>query len=382
MQKKLRYGQVGGDLKAFIGDVHRKAIGFDTRAELACGCFSVEPELNIECAERYNVDPARVYMDYREMAAAESSREDGIDFVSICTPNFLHYEISKTFLLHGINVVCEKPLCFTVEEAEELVRLAKERDLVFAVTYGYTGYTLVKVMKEMIAKGYIGDIVAINAEYAQDWMLQQLANPNATDEKVWRTDPKYTGISNCVADIGTHLENMVHYITGFDIKRLSATVNRYGKPLDYNANILVEYTNGVNGAYWCSQVANARSNDLMVRIYGLEGALEWTQERPDELRYAPKNGVMQTIMRGWSYLPEKSAGTARLPIGHPEGFYEAFANIYKNVISLILKKKNGEPLNEWDYDFPSAVDGMCGVKFVHAVMESADHDSKWVTLHG
>ena len=212
MAKELRYGMVGGSVYAFIGEVHRKAIAFDPRAELVCGCFSNIPSENEDTAKAYGIDPSRMYADYKEMAKAEAAREDGIDFVSICTPNFLHYEIAKEFLLAGINVVCEKPLCFEVAQAEELEALAKEKDLLFAVTYTYPGYTMSRVMKDMIAAGKIGKIAAVNAEYVQDWLINELEPQEGAKENlsVWRKDPKFSGISNCVGDIGTHIEAYHH----------------------------------------------------------------------------------------------------------------------------------------------------------------------------
>lgn len=380
MAKLVRYGMVGGDLHAFIGEVHRKAINFDTRAELVAGCFSNVPEYNVETAEAYCVDKSRTYGDYKEMAAKESAREDGIDFVSICTPNFLHYEVAKEFLLSGIHVVCEKPLCFEIEQAEELERIAKEKGLFFAVTYTYTGYTMTKVMKEMIAEGKIGKIAAVNAEYAQDWLINELEPTEGAQENlsVWRKDPKYSGISNCVGDIGTHIESYVSYVTGLKIKRLLATTNTYGKALDLNANIIVEYENGVNGAYWCSQIAMGHLNGLAVRIFGDKGSLEWEQEHPDFLRYTPKGGAPQIFSRGDGYITGKAGGGSRIPVGHPEGLYIAFANIYKNFISAVADKKAGkEVVNP---DFPSVSDGLEGVKFIHAVVGSAKNNSAWVEL--
>ncbi|MDR1953823.1 MAG: Gfo/Idh/MocA family oxidoreductase, partial [Clostridiales Family XIII bacterium] len=278
MAKDLKYGMVGGGLHAFIGEVHRKAINFDTRAEFVCGCFSSDAKKNKETADAYGLAAERTYANYKEMAKAEAARPDGIDFVSITTPNATHYEIAKEFLNAGIHVVCDKPLCFEVEQAEELVKLVEEKSLIFGVTYTYTGYTMVKVAKEMIAEGKIGDIVAVNAEYVQDWLLGELSPENKGADKnlsVWRTDPKVSGISNCVGDIGTHMENMVYYLTGLTIKRLVATTNTYGHALDLNANIIVEYDNGTNGGYWCSQVAAGKLNGLQVRIYGTEGSIEW-----------------------------------------------------------------------------------------------------------
>ncbi len=380
MAKQIRYGMVGGDLHAFIGEVHRKAANFDTRCELLAGCFSNVPEYHVEAAEAYCITPDRRYDTYQEMAEKEAAREDGIDFVSICTPNFLHYEVAKEFLLHGINVVCEKPLCFEVEQAEELERIAKEKGLLFAITYTYTGYTMTKVMKEMIAEGKIGEIAAVNAEYVQDWLINELEPEEGAQENlsVWRKDPKFSGISNCVGDIGTHMENYIHYVTGMKIKRLAATTNCYGKALDLNANILVEYENGVNGAYWCSQIAAGHLNGLVVRIFGSQGSLEWQQEHPDYLHYTPKGQPPQVLTRGAGYITQVAGAGSRIPVGHPEGLYIAFANIYRDFISALIAKKQGQPLQ--CPDFPSVSDGVSGVKFIHAVVDSAKHGSQWIDL--
>lgn len=253
MAKQIRCGMVGGALGAFIGDVHRKAANFDTRLELVAGCFSTRAEKNAETGDACCIAPDRLYADYKEMAAKESAREDGIDFVTIVTPNYNHYETAKAFLEAGINVICEKPLCFEVAQAEELEALTKEKDLLFAVSYTYPGYTMARVMRDMIAAGKIGKIAAVNAEYAQDWLINELAPVEGAKENlsVWRKDPKYSGVSNCVGDIGTHIECFVHYVTGLKIKRLAATTNKYGHALDLSANMLIEYEGGVNGAYWC-----------------------------------------------------------------------------------------------------------------------------------
>lgn len=378
--KQIKYGMVGGSVYAFIGEVHRKAINFDPRAEMVCGCFSNIEQENIDTAEAYGIPKDRMYADYQEMARAEAGN---IDFVSICTPNFLHYEVAKAFLEAGINVVCEKPLCFEVAQGEELLALAKAKNLVFGVTYTYTGYTMVKVAREMIAEGKIGKVATINAEYVQEWLLDELEPADKSGEKglsVWRTDPKFSGISNCVGDIGTHMENLVHYLTGLETKRLLATVDRYGHPLDLNANMIVEYENGVRGGYWCSQVASGRLNDLVVRIYGSQGSIEWDQLAPDFLKYTPKGQPTQVLARGCGYIGEEAAKTARLPSGHPEGLHLAFANIYRNIISTLLKKKAGETPTAQDLDFPTVAEGLQGVKFVHAVIESGDNGSKWVDM--
>jgi len=381
MAKQVSYGMVGGDIHAFIGEVHRKALNFDTRCELVAGCFSRKNNLNKETGDAYCVESDRLYSDYKTMAADESAREDGIDFVVITTPNNTHYEIAKEFLLSGINVVCEKPLCFEVEEAEELKTIADEKRLIFGVTYAYTGYTMVKVAKEMIANGQIGKIISVNAEYAQDWLLDELSKEHEQGAKnlsIWRTDPKVSGISNCVGDIGSHMENMIHYLTGLSIKRLSATVNNYGHALDLNANMLVEFSNGANGAYWCSQIAAGRMNGLLVRIYGTEGSIEWEQHFPDYIKFTKRGQATQILSRSNSYIKEAASGFGRIPCGHPEGYYICFANTYKNIINSIIMKKNGHELTPADMDFQTVEDGLNGVKFVHAVIESAKNDSKWV----
>ncbi|MDR1778786.1 MAG: Gfo/Idh/MocA family oxidoreductase [Clostridiales Family XIII bacterium] len=383
MAKEIKYGMVGGSLEAFIGEVHRKAIGFDTRVELVCGCFSSREEKNRLTAEAYGIAPERTYADYKAMAAAEAARPDGIDFVSVTTPNNTHYDICKAFLEAGIHVVCDKPLCFEVSEAEELVKLAEEKDLVFGVTYTYTGYTMVKVAREMILSGKLGEIVAVNAEYVQDWLLDELSAENRGKQKndaVWRTDPAKSGISNSVGDIGTHMENMISYLTGLKIKRLLSTVNTYGRALDLNSNIIVEYENGVNGGYWCSQVAAGKLNGLIARVYGTEGAIEWEQHYPDYLKYTPKGGAVQILSRGTGYITEAAGAASRLPGGHPEGMYVAFANIYRNVVSTIIKKKAGLAPDPADLDFPSVREGLEGVKFVHAVISSAKADSSWIDM--
>ena len=379
MAHEVEYGMLGGDIGAFIGEVHRKALNFDTRAKLVAGCFSPVEADNTATGEAYELDANRVYPDYRVLITEESKRERKLDFVIITTPNFLHYEMAKALLEADFNVVCEKPLCFEIGQGEELVKLAKEKNRLFAVTYGYSGYTMVKVMKEMVAQGKIGKVVNVNAEYAQDWLLDDLSPQEGAvlNLSTWRKDPKVAGISNCVGDIGTHIEHMVHYITGLKLNRVMATVDRFGHPLDLNANILVEYENGSNGVYWCSQIASGRLNGLIVRIYGDQGSLEWEQEHPDFVKYTPKGEATQALARGNGYITEKAASYSRIPTGHPEGLYVAFANIYKNYISAVIAQKEGKDVAA--FDFPTVEDGLNGVKFVHKVLESSEKES-WTKI--
>lgn len=381
MARQIKYGMVGGSNKAFIGDVHRKAISFDPRAELVAGCFSTREALNRETGETYGLAADRVYPDYETMARVEAARTDGIDFVVVVTPNVTHYPVAKCFLEAGINVFCEKPLCFTVEQAENLKKTAEAKNLLFGVAHGYTGYTMSKVMREMIAEGKIGQIVAVNAEYAQDWLLDEL-DPDHSGEMnmaVWRTDPNLSGIANCIGDIGTHIENYVAYITGLKIKRVLATRDKFGKALELNANMILEYDNGAHGAYWCSQVAAGHCNGLVVRVYGDKGSLEWVQENPEVIRYTPRNEAPRYINRGTAAVTEKAGAFGRIPSGHPEGLYVAFANLYREYINAIEAKKAGKCYTCFDY--PGVDMGLEGVRFVHAAVESADNNGIWVDIN-
>jgi predicted dehydrogenase len=376
----LRFGLVGGASGSFIADVHRKAALFDGQAELAAGCFSSKYERTLETGKRLGLDPQRLYRDHGEMAEKEAAREDGIDFVIIATPNYHHYPAAKAFLQRGIHVVCDKPLTLQVEEAEELARLAEEKGLLFCVTYAYSQYPAVKQAQMMIKNGEIGDIQVVVAEYPQGWMatpVEQEGNKQAA----WRTDPEKSGISNCVGDIGTHIENTVSYITGLEIAELCARLDIFGaegRTLDTNAHILVKYKNGAVGSYWCSQVAVGYDNGLSVRIFGTKGTIEWRQEDPNYLIVRKLNQPVQVLSRGNPYFHPAAAGMSRVPAGHPEGYYEAFANTYLKFTTALLKLKQGLELAEEDLDFPDVQAGLQGVKFIHKCVESSRRGSVWV----
>ena len=373
---------VGGDLNAFIGGVHRTAIHFDGRDMLVAGCFNPDMAANKSCGEFYRLDEDRIYADYNEMAEKESKREDGIDFVSIVTTNFLHYQVAKTFLEHGIHVLCEKPLSFEVEEAQELKAIAEKKNLFFAVNYSYSGNNMVKEARELVRQGVIGEIINVNAEYLQEYLVDDIGKGDQKMVKLssWRKDPKVAGISNCVGDIGSHIEHTVSYITGLKLKKVAAVLDYFGQPLDLNANILVEFENGAHGVYSSSQVCVGHMNGLVVRIFGTEGAIEWVQENPNILSVTLKGQPTQIYNRGMGYVSARSAQMNRLPSGHPEGLYEAVANIYKCYISALLKKLNGEDLDEGDLDIPTVDDGISGVKFIHACVESSRKNAAWVEI--
>lgn len=379
-QKRLTYGMVGGGPGAFIGDVHRKAINLDGLATIAAGSFSRTMEKTLETGFALGIDQDRLYASYQQMAEKESQREDGIDFAVVVTPNAAHYEVVKAFLTAGIPVVCDKPFTFETEEAQELAALAEKKGLLLALTYTYTGYPAVKHARELIDSGEIGEIRFVNAEYPQEW----LATPAEKENKqaAWRSDPAQSGKVNCTGDIGSNVENLVSYITGLRIARLSARLDKVveGRKLDDNTTIMVEYENGSKGLYWASQIAIGYDNALRVRIFGSKGTIQWSQEDPNYLTVSYLDRPTMRISRGRDPLSPHAQGYSRIPAGHPEGYFEAFANIYKTFINALTKQKRGEELTGEDLDFPTAQMGVDGVKFITACVQSSEKDSAWVQL--
>ncbi|HNP93755.1 MAG TPA: Gfo/Idh/MocA family oxidoreductase [Rectinema sp.] len=377
--KKLHYGMVGGGKGAFIGNIHRQAIALDNLARLTAGSFSHDFSNTLEIGMDLEIPSDRLYPTYLEMAQKEAARKDRIDFVSIVTPNYLHYPIAKAFLNAGINVVCDKPLALRESEARELDELTIKNGLLFAVTYAYTGYPLVKQAREMVKRGDLGDIRFINAEYPQDWLLKQFES-DGHKLKSWRANPSVAGISNCVGDIGTHIEYLVSYITGLKIKSLCARLDTFmeGHELDDNATILLEFEGGAKGVYWTSQTAIGYDNGLKIRIFGSKGSLRWSQEDPNYLVVSKLNSPTEIISRGRDDLYPKAQDYSRIPAGHPEGYIEAFANIYRAFTNALLKKSLGDIVTEEELDFPNARDGANGVRFVEKCVESSKKGAIWV----
>jgi predicted dehydrogenase len=373
--RNLRFGLVGGGPGSFIAGVHRAGIDMTRAADIAAGCFSRDAAKNRAAGEALGLASDRIYSSYSAMADSEAARPDKIDFVVVTTPNDTHYAICKAFLERGINVSCDKPLCFTVEEALDLARTARGKDLLFMVTYAYTGYPLVRHARELVQSGALGDIRVVMMEYAQDWLADKLEDA----QKVWRMDPAQAGVSCCVGDIGTHVENMAHFVTGLEIKKLSATLSSFvkGRVLDDNALKTVKYENGAVGHYWPSQVAVGRENRLSFKIYGSEGALEWNQENPNEMRFAKKGRPPVILTRGGCGLGPGASRWTRMPPGHPEGLFAAWANIYEAFCNTIKNKYRGRPQDELEV-FPTVLDGARGVKFVHDCVKSSASDSAWV----
>jgi predicted dehydrogenase len=345
------------------------------------GCFSRSPEGTVTIGRALGLDPARLYKTVEEMAETESKRPDKIDFAVIVVPNYGHYTAVKAFLSRGIPVVCEKPLCFEEAEARELAELAKKNKLLFGVTYCYTGNPTIKHAKELVKRGEIGEITFINAEYPQEWLLAP-AEKQGSKQAEWRTDPKLAGQSNSVGDLGSHIDNMISYVTGLKIKSLCARLDRIvpGRVLDDNATIMLEYEGGAKGVYWTSQVAAGYDNAFRFRIFGTKGAIQWNEEACNYLelfRFGQPNAVLS---RAKDPFYPHAQSYSRLPSGHPEGYFESMANVYRNYIGALVKQRNGEPLTEADLDFPNAEDGINGVRFIGKCVESSNKGAVWVNF--
>ncbi len=374
--RRLRAGIVGGGQGAFIGSVHRIAVELDGQATVVAGAMSSNPDRAHASAKAWFLD--RSYGSFETMAKEEAARPDGIDFVMICTPNHMHYPVAKAFLEAGIHVVCDKPMTFTLEEAEDLVKLVGQKKLVFALTHNYTGYPTVRHAQAMVKQGLIGDVRKVLVEYNQDWLMSPLEE-SGQKQASWRTDPAKAGLSCCVGDIGTHGENLLEFITGVKIKSLCADFTTFvaGRKLEDDANILLRLENGGKGTLVCSQIACGEENNLNIRIYGSKAGLEWHQQEPNTLIYKPAGQPWQYLRTSTGSMGPEAAAVSRTPAGHPEGYLEAFANIYRNAIADIRRAKSGEALEK---NYPSVQDGLRGVRFVVKTVESAKAGAKWVDM--
>lgn len=381
MGKVLTYGMVGGALDAFIGDAHRRAINIDGKARLAAGCFSRSYDKTLAAGEALHVPDDRLYHDFQEMAEREGAREDGIDFVVIVTPNYAHYDACKAFLEAGIAVSCDKPLCVKAEQAKELEALAKSRGLQFMVTYTYSGHVTAKNIRTLIEEGEIGEIRTVMGEYPQGWLAAEDINGNKQGE--WRTDPALSGDTNCLGDIGTHIENTVYRMTGLKIKRVLANMEIIvpGRRLDDNTTVLVEYENGASGCYWSSQVAIGHDNGLRVRIYGSRGSILWFQENPEKFQLCREDGTVQEIHRGHDAIRPQAAKYQRLPSGHTEGWLEAMGNLYGSFIDCLNAQADGTFTEEM-IDYPTVADGVDGVLYIAACLKSQAAGNTWVDFAG
>ena len=378
--EKIKLGMVGGGEGAFIGEVHRIAARMDERFHLCAGALCSDPERSLKSALDLGIPEDRSYSDYKEMAISESQRDDGINFVSIVTPNHLHHPIAKAFLEVGINVICDKPMTMNSEEAQELIDISESSDLIFAVTYNYSGYPLIREAREIIKKGELGSIRIIKVEYIQDWLTEPIEN-TGQKQASWRVDPKKSGIGGSIGDIGTHAFHLAHFVTQQLPNKISADLSCFveGRELDDNAHILMRYESGAKGIIWSSQVAPGNENNLKIQIYGEKGGLIWQQENPNELILNLLNQPSRRLTRGSSFVGNQSARLTRIPAGHPEGYLEGFANIYREVADEFSAKISGKPISK-DILYPTSKEGLYGVSFIEAAIESNSKDSVWTDL--
>lgn len=377
--KLLHFGMVGGGTGSFIGDVHRRGAQLDDMATLCAGCFSRNAEKNAQTARAWHMDPSRIYADYEEMARAESARDDGIDFVIIATPNKTHYEIARCFLWHGIHVSCDKPVAITLAQAEELRLFAESQGLHFGVSYTYVNYPMVHQMREMIAAGEIGNLLTVMAEYPQDWVINDLSD-GVDVRHAWRFTPSEAGNSAATADIGTHLSCLIEFATGRPIASVLANLIPLpaDMPLETNAQVLFRLQDGVSGMLWASQVAIGHECSVSLRVFGDKGALEWNHDCPQRLKFTPVNAPEQYLTDGRAFLKNRVSAMSRIASGHPEGFYEAFANYYTAFCSAILQKKGDSSISVAPH--PTILEGIESMRFVEACLRSHESGNTWTAL--
>ncbi|HMQ46622.1 MAG TPA: Gfo/Idh/MocA family oxidoreductase [Saprospiraceae bacterium] len=383
MKRKIRMGMVGGGVGAFIGAVHRMAAALDGEIELVCGAFSSDPNKSRISGETFYLPPNRVYGSYEDMILAEKALPDGqrMDFISIVTPNHVHFGPAKMALENGFHVVCDKPLCFNMEEAHELKALVAQSGLIFALTHNYTGYPMVKQARMMIRHGELGTIRKIVVAYPQGWLSTKLED-SEQKQAAWRTDPSKSGIAGAMGDIGTHAENLAEYITGLKITEMCADLSAFvpGRLLDDDGNVLLHFENGAKGILHASQISAGEENALQIQVYGEKGGLEWHQMEPNTLKVKWLDRPSQIYRTGGANLYPEAQSHTRIPAGHPEGYLEAFANIYRNVAICIRARLENNVPDPIYTDFPSVEDGLRGMKFIETVVASSASEQKWVKM--
>lgn len=372
---RIRLGMVGGGNDAFIGGVHRIASRIDDHFELVAGALSSTPEKSRESGEALGLP--RVYDDFKQMAIREARRKDGIEAVSIVTPNHVHYRAAREFLKRGIHVICDKPLTSTLADAKKMVKAVESSDALFILTHNYTGYPMVRQAREMVSAGEIGSIRVVQVEYPQDWLTVEQDFKQAE----WRTDPARSGAGGSTGDIGTHAYNLACFITGLEADELAADLDAFvpGRQVDDNAHVMLRFKGGAKGMLWSSQVAPGNENALRIRVYGEKGGLEWEQEAPNHLWFTPFGEPKRLITRGGAGAGDAAARMSRVPSGHPEGYLEGFANIYSEAALSILAHRAGKAADA-EVIFPTIADGFKGVQFVDACVRSSQRNAAWVKL--
>jgi len=384
--RKLRMGMVGGGPGAFIGDVHHKAAVMDGQVELVAGAFSSSARKSKQKGRELNLDPKRAYASYEKMIEGELKRPDGdrIDFVSVVTPNHVHFPAAKACLEAGFHVICDKPMTINTQEAKALKKIVAKSRKVFALTHNYTGYPMVKLARDMVRQGDLGKIRKIVVQYPQGW-LATLLEGSGQKQADWRTDPKRSGAAGCIGDIGTHAENLAEYITGLRITELCADLTTFvkGRKLDDDGNVLLRFQKGAKGVLHASQISVGEENNLAINVYGESGGLEWRQEDPNYLQIKTPDGPVQTWKRGNDYVAAKSPAAARatrIPSGHPEAFLEAFGNLYANATDTIRAKITRQKPDPLALDFPTVDDGLRGMHFIETVVKSSKSKTKWTKM--
>ncbi len=380
MNRKMRMGMIGGGRGSFIGAVHRMAAAIDGQIELVCGAFSSDPENSRLSGQDFFLPANRVYSSFEEMIRKEKELPEGerMDFVSIVTPNHMHFPPAKLALENGFPVVCDKPMTLNLAEARQLVQVVERTGLLFCLTHNYTGYPMVKEARELVRKGKLGKIRKVIAEYPQGW-LSTFLEGTGNKQAAWRTDPARSGAAGCMGDIGTHAENLAEYITGLRISELCADLTTFveGRQLDDDGNVLLHFENGAKGVLHASQIANGEENSLSIRVYGELGGLEWHQMEPNTLIY--KSQSFRHVLRpGVGELSDAAKAHYRIPPpGHPEGYLEAFGNLYRNFAFTLRSRLKGETPNPLYTDFPGAHDGLRGLAFIETLIQSNNSDRKW-----
>lgn len=378
--KKLKYGMVGGGKDAFIGEVHRKAMALDGHFDFVAGALSSTAKKAKASGKALGLADKRNYGSWDDMLKGELAlpEDERIDLISIVTPNHVHYPVAKAFVDKGFHVVCDKPLVHSTKEAKALIKSVEKQDTVFAVTYNYTGYPMVRQAREMVAKGTLGEIRKVIVEYNQGWLATKLEDSGAKQAE-WRTDPKRSGIAGAIGDIGSHAENLVATVTGLEIDSICADLTTFvpGRKLDDDGNMLIRYSNGAKGVLIASQIEIGGENDIRLRVFGTNGSIAWYQENPNYLIFEQIGKPRQILARGNDYLVPAAQKASRIPPGHPEAFLEAFANVYLGAAEAIRAKQEGKKLKKLEGDFPTVYDGARGVHFIEKTVESSKSKQKW-----
>ena len=376
-------GQIGGSLDAFIGAVHRRAATFDNEIELVAGCFSQSPDKSKATGHALYLPDDRVYANFEQMIQAEKERpeDERIDFVSIVTPNHMHFPPAKMALENGFHVICDKPMTLNLQQAKDLAQIVEQSGLVFGLTHNYTGYPMVKEARDMIRNGKLGKLRKVVVEYPQGW-LSTAEEHNDYKQAIWRTDPAKSGAAGAMGDIGTHAENLAEYVTGLKITELCADLSTFvpGRQLDDDGNVLLRFEGGAKGVLHASQISNGEENSLKIYVYGELGGLEWRQMDPNTLYYKSQEG-QRLIRPNVGEMSPSAKAHIRLPAGHPEGFFEAFANVYRNfafAVKAHMEGRDPDPL----YDFPGVEDGVRGLAFIDTVLASNASEEKWTKFIG